>query len=299
MANARDDGGEAQLTSALEQAMGLPSGSLGAAGNSAKKVKDVPQVWLPGKKTTTQSAAYISGPREAQHGMLQAPKTSMIGKGEYDAQEVSNWVYDSGKLKEITSYLNKKGFDTRSWGAINKSWQDAVQMASDAYGSSGGKLKKSPFDMLDYLAPSEADKKKNEPWRGMSFDTSHTTRHIDQIGPEDAKAVISASLKDLLGRDPTQEEIEDFASRANAIVGQHPQLTNETKHMVWDPNKDGPDQGGYIEDSSSSTTTGGVSDAMLQDAANKQGKDSKDYLPFQAATTVSNWLFNAVNSPVG
>lgn len=259
-----------------------------------------PQVWLPGEKVTRLVPGANFGPSFGGvdlNPMQPQKKTSkIVGRGAVDKDAAISLIYDPEKATKILEQLQKRGIEITSFDDLEKIWTKAVDRASRVYSSTG--IKKSPYDMLDLVAPAR-DKAKAYPWKGKTYNEVHTTRHIDEIGPETARSVITNSLKELLGRDPTKEEVEDFASRANAIVGAHPQITTSTTQNVWDPNRDGPGEGGYVQGNTSSSSHGGVTNEMLTGAADEQAKSGKEYGAYQAATTVSNWLFNAVNSPVG
>lgn len=287
-----------ELPSKEELVRAIREGQAGGSGPSA-----APQLWLPlGKSTSRRKRTAPLNFVEKDGGLGGSlpwydDEVKKTTGGQTSADEVANWVYDPKKRQQILSYLQKKGYEVDSFAKLDQIWQEAVGRSADAYGTSGGRVKKSPWDMLDLLAPSPEEIARRGPLKGLAYSDTTTTTHIAQMGPETAKGILTNALKDALGRDPTDEEIEDFASRANAIVSENPSQTRTTTNYVWDEA-----EGGYRATGQTSRQVGPSSEevgAMVQGAAEDEAEDDPEYGAYQAAGVVSNWLFNAIQSPTG
>lgn len=257
---------------------------------------ETPFIWMPGPATFPKSSRRKPG--YSLEGEL--PETVGSG-GERNPEEIKAWVYDPAQLPAILAYLQARGYQVESFEDVEKIWVQAVDRATNAYMGSGKKLKRSPWDMIDLSAPSPEDDSKAFPWKGERYyETSHTTT-INEMGPEQARTMIRQALRQELLREPTQEEIEDFASRANAIVSANPQIQETTDEMEWDPNLEGPGQGGYKQVSSTSRDLGKTAEevgAMVQNSAIDQARNNPEYGEIQASTTLMNALMEAIASPV-
>lgn len=286
--------------------------------------KDTPMVWLPGKKKTGKAKRAPSGPLFMKNPQGEAPSLPFYGRekdttipGDKSADDVYNWIYDDKKRSQIISFLQDKGYEPKSMDDVEKIWKEAVGRASDSYMTSGGKKKMSPWDILDLYSPAggkdglpgkggSGDNSVDPfPWRGNSFTETSTTEHIQEMGPEQARGILTNALTDALGRAPTQEEIEDFASRANAIVSANPQRSETTSTYEWDDDasldNEGQTQGGYRQTGSSTREVGPSAEevaAMVQNEAMDDSMENPEYGAYQASTTYYNALLQAIASPV-
>lgn len=193
--------------------------------------KDQPMVWVSGEKRKPSKPNLMDrGGRDVEHGR----RIDEIGpSGEQTADAVAAWVYDPVKRKEIEAYLQKKGFDTSNFDDVEKAWQTAVDRATRAYEGSGKALKRSPWEMIDDMsAPEDTGPK---PVKGLSWSSSQTDVDMAEMPPEMVRQGITTMLQDLLGRGPTESEVNDFAARAAAIAAEDPYTRTTTSHQEWDP----------------------------------------------------------------
>lgn len=269
------------------------------------------RVWLPGKRKR-RPRNFVENATESPSGLRQglyADKSPVadflsteaygpeIGGKAVDMNEVINWIYDDKTRQRIIGYLKQKGYPITSFDDVYKYWSQAVQHASDAFEYSGPNhsQRPTPWDMLDTMAP--YDGQANQAWRGQSFNKSTTAIDFADMAPETARGILTKALTDSIGRAPSDAEIEDFSSRAAAIVHENPRVAHTTTQYTWDPQAQGPNQGGYVE-SGSVTQTNGADSGAISDKVNQSAVDtaqqSPEYGAYQASTTYMNALMQLI-----
>lgn len=262
--------------------------------------QDIPLVWLPLKKKrrATKGPQPTSSPSFGGVDTGLTPQVSVVdetvGGGATPADEVANWFYDPKRRRQILEFMVKNGFEVRDMQDAANLWEKAVSEATKVYMTSGGRQKVSPWDILEVWSPTQA--LGGGPPRGQSFTTTTRYTNIDEMGPEEARQVLTVALREALGREPTGDEIEDFASRANAIVAANPQVTETTTRFEWNP-----ETGQYEQKAVASRQIGPSAAevrAMVENEAMDTAQAEPDYAEFQAAGTIMNWLMNALASPV-
>lgn len=107
-----------------------------------------------------------------------------------------------------------------------------------------------------------------------------TSTSVTRYTAQEAQAYALTAFQNAIGRAPTSQELETFVTSFNA--GQNPSTTS-TYHGV----------GG---NSSYSTTTGGVDEAML---AQNIAEQNPDYANYQKATTYFDSMLSALSGPMG
>lgn len=259
-------------------------------GGEEEEVDNTPKVWMPQKKKSVR-------PKTSGDFLNRgsAPIQSVTG-GETNANDVFNWLYDDKQRAKIEDYLGKRGYDWTGFSELAEIWRSAVAEASEAYTTSEGKVKKTPWDILDLNSPTEEAEKK-DPWedavKGAQFTMSQTNTSIDELDPAAVTMTLKQTLRDLIGREPTTEEIEDFASRAAGIAHENPSITKTETTQKWDP-----DLQQYIEVESTSETSGGVTGEMIATEAEEDAKQNEEYALYQGSTNVYNAIQSALASPV-
>ena len=247
-----------------------------------------PTVWLPVLSTTQ----YRPGREDAGHGMPAPPRINRASAQEVSVNQARAWIYNDDLRNQILEFLQKQGYQVHSFDELEKLWNIAVDRAAEAW---DGGVKKTVFDILELGSPTQAGEA--GPPKGQRYTQTYTTTDIAELGPETARAILTNALTEYLGRAPTQEEIEDFASRANAIVSANPQVTETTVTREWDE-----DLGDYVETGRTTRQIGPSAEEvrnMVQQAAVDEAMESDEYGAFQAATTYFNALLQAIASPTG
>lgn len=262
--------------------------------------QNINYLWMP--VTTKRRARKSNAQPGYAPGTVPQIETVKTGGGETNADEVKAWVYNPAQQAAILAYLTSRGITIDSFDQMEKIWMDAVDRATAAYMSTGGQLKRTPWDMIDLVAPSlSKEDDKAFPWKGKRFSEVTRTENVAEMGPETARTILRQALQQALGRDPNEEEIEDFASRANYIVSSNPQISETEAQYEWDPNLNGPGEGGYKQVGSKTRQVGKSAEevqSMVQSKAEEMGKENPEYGEIQASTNLANWLFEAISSPV-
>ena len=261
--------------------------------SGAEQEARVPRVWMPDLRTEV-TTHYLSGREERAHGMPSPTplKVKTLRAHEVTIDRARSFIYNESFRSQILEFLQRQGFQVQSFEELQKIWYTAVSMAADAWANGQGS-KVTVFDILESLAPTGA----GGPPKGQRWSQTVTETNITEIGPETARAILTNALTEHLGRAPTQEEIEDFASRANAIVSANPQVTETTTTQEWDP-----ELGDYVPTERTTRQIGPSAEEvrnMVQQAAVDEAMESDEYGAFQAATTYFNALLQAIASPTG
>jgi hypothetical protein len=119
-----------------------------------------------------------------------------------------------------------------------------------------------------------------------------TSTTFDEMAPETARGMLEQTAQNLLGRAPTQSELEDFIAKAQTIARQNPTVTTTTSQVGFD---------GEVEQGTSQSVTKGGGQAVTdkaQAAAQDMAKQDEEYGAYQAAGTYFPLLFDALSSPV-
>jgi hypothetical protein len=229
------------------------------------------------------------------------------GGGESSRDEVYSWVFDPTRYAQIASYMLSRGLQVRNFEDVRQLWAAALDNANAAYEGSNKRLKQSPWDVIDLMAHGDQSGGAAgaagpiEPWRGLEYSETSTHKNIVDMAPETARALIDNTLTEFLGRKANDEEIEDFASRANAIVSANPQITKSTSHREWDPNLNGPGQGGYKETGTTTRQIGpsaeDVGNKVEQNAIDRAMNDP-EYDEMYSSMVLYNALVEAISAPV-
>lgn len=281
----------------------------------------VAYVWLPGKKRKVSRNLREGRNGEFYgHGMPSTEDKEFFGSdagngmerlfgqmvedetGRVSADSVVNWMYDKKKSTEIFNRLVKMGFDVKNWGEAFEIWKQAVNHASDAYMSSNQRMKMSPWDMIEMMKPSKEEiaARVPSPWRGLQYNQTSTQVDMADVSPETAKAMITQTLTQALGRGPSDQEIADFTARAAAIIHENPLTTQHTASYEWDPNAT-PQGGDYVQTGAVNQQIGPSGEEvgqMLQGAAQEMADANPEAGAYEAATEGMNAFFQAIQSPV-
>lgn len=211
---------------------------------------------------------------------------------EWSDKEMREFV-NKGILNNIPGFKPGMGLPE-----IQKAWdmilQDSITLS--AKGASGGK-KYTPWDVMDtYGKPGKFGTYVEGGWeydlatgqriayKGKTKKTSKRT-DVNLSSAEDVRAIAMQALRDALGRAPTTEEVARFKATVNAMERATPQVTTTTTELRPDIAT------GQVEEvSSSSTTTGGVSQAAIAETIAGSVEKSEEAGKYQAGTTYFNAL---------
>lgn len=194
--------------------------------------------------------------------------------------ELMSWLTDEKTFNQIRDAAKKSGIDVQSYEDVAKLWQSVVQQAASAYSVAGKKV--TPWALISLRGKSMVN--------GRPASKTTTSTNIDEMDPAQAKVMIKQSLQQALGRDPRQDEIDDFIAKAQTIAASNPQVTKTTTQYDFAGNPT----------SQSSVSKGGadVVSAKAQLAAEQAAENAPDYAQYQAAGVYAPWMFEALASPI-
>lgn len=192
----------------------------------------------------------------------------------WDEQEIADAVQ---KFKDAG--LKVDSFDSGS-NSLVQAWASIVNRAALMYSLSEGKKEVTPWDVLD-LYKKEADAAGLGPFSG-----SKTTvqRNVTEISEGEAFATLQSNLSQLLGRDPTDQEVRDYTYRMNRLAATNPAISKTITQYK---------NGEAV--SSSTHTDPGFTAADMAQSAYETAQNDPEYAEYRGAS----YLFNAVMSALG
>lgn len=196
------------------------------------------------------------------------------------ADELMSWLADEKTFNQIRDAAKKSGIDVKSYDDVAKIWESVVKQAAATYSTTGKKV--TPWALLQLRGKSMVN--------GKPGAKTTTSSNIEEMDPAQAKVMLKNSLAQMLGRDPRQDEIEDFISKAQTIAKQNPNVTTTTTQYDF--------AGDPVSQSSVSKGGSDVVSAKAQLEAEQLAEDAPDYAQYQAAGVYAPWMFEALSSPV-
>lgn len=210
--------------------------------------------------------------------------------------EPTQWSQDQLRQFVNKGIVNKvPGFDVgMGMPQIQSAWQSLVQ--SSILFNQGLKPGQDPWTPMDVMDTWSNQKGKFGTQRqgDWIFDvatgerikyvgkTSRTTtsKQVDLSSPEQAQALVTQVLREAIGRAPTAAELAKFKASINGYEKANPTVTTTTEQLTPDLSS-----GTVNVSSQSSTTSGGVSDAVRAALITDPTEKTKEYGKYQSATT--------------
>lgn len=198
---------------------------------------------------------------------------------EWDAKKARDFI-SKGILYKMPGFSSDMGMPE-----VMAAWDDLLQ-SSMAFSSKGGN-KWTPWDVMEsYKKEKGFGTVRQGDWlydigTGQKIkyvgpkSKTRTQKSINLSSPEDVRALTSQMLSELLGRAPTPEELSKYRAAINGEERANPEITKVTDTF--------DDQGEVV--SSSSTTSGGVSQAAMGGLIESGVKKGPEYGKHQSATT--------------
>lgn len=118
----------------------------------------------------------------------------------------------------------------------------------------------------------------------------------DVMDPNDAMALTRAMLQRELGRDPTKAEFEDFIGAVQNAQRSNPTRTNSSTTTTYTKDKKG--RVVDTDNSSTSSTQSGISQAGIEDVLLRRARQNPDWAEWQAVGTYAPALFQALGATV-
>lgn len=118
-------------------------------------------------------------------------------------------------------------------------------------------------------------------------DKKTVSRSVSDVSEGEAWYTLQRTLSTMLGRDPNDQEVRNFAYRMNGLAAQNPSISKTITHY-----KDGEAV------SSTTNTSGGFGEADIAQEAYDTAQNDDDYAEFQAASVYFDALQSAIQ-PIG
>lgn len=181
-------------------------------------------------------------------------------------------LYRAGILKSATDYD----------GAFS-AWKYAVQEAGNFYTASGGTKKITPWQFLSILEGNAAGKAGG----GGPRTTTQTSRSVNLPSAADAEAAVKTIFQEAFGRDPNKGELSRYSSLLIGKAKANPSVSTTTQTVDANGNA-----------TSSTTSSGGISAAGLQQSLLDEAQRDPEYGAYQAATSYMSALMKSIAAPV-
>jgi len=271
-----------RISFAPEQLMGLDPTS----GQITPDIGDDRVYMGEGAKDTHVPQPHIGNPRlSEEEGGPQAvhpPKTMTVG-----AALNQTYLWSDDHVSEVMKRMREAGIPVKSFEDMQSVWKDLVTRASRAFTLSKGKREVTPWDVLSTV------KKENVEAGVLDKDgnivQTQVNKSVNEISDGDAWASLKSQMSQLIGRDPTEQEVRDYASKLNSIAARNPSITKTTTTTDAETG----------DSSTSSHTSGGYDEADQAQDMYDEITDSPEYAQYQSATTYMNALFGALGEPAG
>lgn len=191
------------------------------------------------------------------------------------------YLWEEDELKEAMKRMQAAGLDVQSFDDVNDVWQGLVERAAITFSASEGEKKVTPWDVLDMVQRETAGSVDEDGNR-----TTTATHHsIDQISEGEAWSTLQSNLSQMLGRDPSDQEVRDFTYRMNQLAARNPSISKTISKY-----KDGE----LVDSTTRETSAGFTASDVVMKAYDKAQADP-EYAEFQASTT----YFDAAVSALG
>lgn len=198
------------------------------------------------------------------------------------ANEPYQWSADQ-VAENIKKFREAGQTNVTDFNSLVSAWQGLVARAAQTYSFSSGKIKMTPWDALEL--DRQAQIKAGTLTASGSTVQSSTSRSVSDVRQADAWSALRQTASSLLGRDPSDQEVRDFAYRMNALAAQSPTITHSTQTTDINGNS-----------TSSSHTKQGFDSADLERGAYDTAQSDPDYAEYQSATTYFNAALSALGS---
>ena len=240
-------------------------------------------------KETTTFAGHMGRPESPTSADLPTnlpPETTVTHDDKtLTATQVMNLPYswDEEKITDVMKRMRKSGLNVTTFDQLTQTWGSMVNRASLMYSLSEGKNKVTPWDVLDmYKSEAKAAGSLVDYESGTRTSTSRSVAHVTE---GEAWSSLQQTLSQMLGHDPSDQEVRDFTYRMNQMAAANPSISKTiAKYKACDVT------------SSSTTTEGGFSGADVAQAAYQKAQSDPDYAEFQAGTTYYNAALSALGA---
>lgn len=204
------------------------------------------------------------------------------------ATQVKNqpYLWDEEEVVDAMKRMRVAGLPVQSFDDLVKVWGSMVDRAASTYGMSAGAKKVTPWDVLDmYKSEAKASGSYTNFQERMNGSVTQIAKSVGEITEGQAFTVLQSQLSQLLGRDPSDDEIKDFTHRMNSLAAKNPSITR-TVHRF----KNGEEVGQESE-----TDPGFTADDMVRESY-EDAQAEEGYGEYQAASTYFNAAISALSA---
>lgn len=250
-----------------------------------------PLVWL-GQRVDRRP-----NPRIADTDGYRAAMKTINGAGNRVAKDPSvalNLPYTWSEKEREAAYKRVSeavGQPIRAFDQFNQIWASAVKTAQQSWTATNGGKSGSPLSVWDVFDLAKREGAKygygagGAGGGGSQTTVSHSSS-VEKLSDGTTWQILKQAATAGLGRAPTHNELQRFASKANQVASSHPtKTTTRTTSSAGGSN-------------SHSTTKQGASAGDYQLAAENQINANPEAGAYAAATTYANALFQGLESPV-
>lgn len=200
------------------------------------------------------------------------------------------YLWDEAEVGDAIKRFQAAGVTSvTDFNSLTEAWGAMVQRAGAMYSLSAGQRKVTPWDVLDLYKKEQiaAGIKPGPGDPNFNGTLTQVSKSVSDISEGDAWASLQGTLSQMLGRDPSDEELRDFTYRMNSLAARNPSITKTIQRY----------KNGQIASTSSHTSAGfGANDVAEEAYQNAQA--DPEYAEYQAATTYFNALASALG-PIG
>lgn len=220
---------------------------------------------------------------------IRSQGTGPLGVPLQQAQQYAiNLLSNDKERARVYAKISKAyGVPITSFDQFQSAWKDAVSIAQQSWEATKGGTAGKPLSVWDVidLRTREAAKYGAGGVAGATTTVSRSSS-VEKLSDGSMWSVLKGAATNLLGRAPTNSELQRFASRANQLASSHPTTSKTTTTSS---------AGGST---SHTSTKQGASAGDYELAAENQLNATPEAGAYQAASTYANALFRGLESPV-
>lgn len=194
------------------------------------------------------------------------------------------YTWDEDEIADAIKRMKAAGLQVDSFDSLVSAWGSLVNRAAMTYSLSEGERKVTPWDVLDMY--------KNEAvaagtWVDPNRTETTVHRNVTEITEGEAFASLQSTLSQMLGRDPSDQEVRDFLYRGNQLAASNPSISRTVTQY----------KNGDAVSSSTHTDPGYTAADMAMDAYGGAQNDP-DYAEYRSGSYYFNALMSALG-PIG
>lgn len=204
------------------------------------------------------------------------------------ATQVKNqpYLWDQEEVSSALKKFRRAGIPVESFDDLVSAWGSLVDRAAMTYSLSEGAKKVTPWDVLDmYKSEAKAAGSYTNFQERMNGTHTSTSTSVSELTEGQAFTVLQGNLSQLLGRDPSDDEVKDYLHRMNSLAAANPSITQTVQRF----------KNGEVVSTNQHTDPGFTAQDM-QMAAYKSAQADDEYGETQAATTYWNATMQALGA---